>query len=136
MSTVTINYYKKCVIPRTTRNVFILFMSISQEPSTHLSHLFQTQETERTSGMISDTSVPQGHQETDPDAGSSSTITSGGATWTRRESGDEDMEVMSNDSDTTIEIPEVNYQAVGAHGKKLLIQGFVTRVEIDLIDAR
>jgi hypothetical protein len=39
------------------------------------------------------------------------------------------MEVMSSESDTTIEIPEVKYQAVRAHCKKLELQGFVTREE-------
>jgi len=57
--------------------------------------------------MISGTSVPEGHEETDPDARSSSIFTSGGATWTRRVSDDEDLEVLPNDYDTAFEITEV-----------------------------
>jgi len=57
--------------------------------------------------MISDVPVPQGHQETGPDAGSSSIFTSGGACKIREGSDNEDREVMSND--TTIQIPEVKY---------------------------
>jgi hypothetical protein len=86
--------------------------------------------------MILGTSVPQGHGETGPDAGSSSIFKSGGATWKRRESDDEDPEVMSNDSDTTIEIAAVKYQAAGAHCNKLEPLGFVTRVEKDVIQER
>jgi hypothetical protein len=86
----------------------VCLTSISQEPSAHLASLVPFQGTERISGMISDMSVPQGHQQTGPDAESSSVFTSGGAPWTRRGSDDEDHEVMSNDSDTTIEVPEVN----------------------------
>jgi hypothetical protein len=94
---------------------FFCLMSISQEPSAHLSRLLPPQGTERTSGMISGISLPEGHRETGPDAGSSSIITSAGITWTKRGSDDEDMEVMSNGSDTTNEISEVKYQAVEAH---------------------
>jgi hypothetical protein len=115
---------------------FVCLTSISQEQSAYLSRILQIQGTERTSGMISGTSAPQRHQETGPDARSSSNFTSGGATWTRRGSDTNDPEVMTNDSDTTTEIPEVNYQAVGEHCKKLQLQGFVTRVEKDLIEAR
>jgi len=90
-------------------------MSISQEPTEQLASLVPYPGTERTPGIISGSSFPQGHQKTGPDAGSSSIFTSGGANWTRRGSKDEDPEVMSTDSDSTIEIPEVKYQAVGAH---------------------
>jgi hypothetical protein len=107
---------------------FVCLMSISQEASAHLSRLLPTQGTERTARMISGTSVPQGHQDTGPNIGSSCIFKSGGATWTRQGSDEEDLEMMFNDSDTT-EIPEVKYQAVGAHCNKLQIQGFVTRVE-------
>jgi hypothetical protein len=41
---------------------------------------------------------------------------------------------MSNDSDTSIDIPEVTYEAVRAHCKKLELQGFVTCVEENLIE--
>jgi hypothetical protein len=63
--------------------------------------------------MISGILLPQGYKETGPDAGSISIFTNGGASWARRGSDTNDPEVMSNDSDTTIEIPEVKYQAVG-----------------------
>jgi hypothetical protein len=104
-------------------------MSISQDPFHHLASLVPSQETEWTSGMISGISLPQGHQETGTDTGNSSIFTIGDATFTRRRSDDEDLEVMSNNSDSTIEIPEVKYQAVGAHCKKLDIQGCVTGVQ-------
>jgi len=84
--------------------------------------------------MISGSSLPKEHQETGPDTGSSSIFTSGGATCTQRGSDDEDLEVMSNDSDTSIDIPEVTYEAVRAHCKKLELQGFVTCVEENLIE--
>jgi hypothetical protein len=87
------------------------------------------QGTERTSGMISGVSFPQGHQETGPDAGSSSIFTSRSALWSRRGSNNKDLEVMSNGTDTAIKIPEVSYQAVGAHCNKLDIQGCVTGVQ-------
>jgi hypothetical protein len=103
-------------------------MSILQDPFDHLASLVQSQGTERTSGMISGILLPQQHQETGPDAGSSSIFTSGGATCRRRGSDSNDPEVMSNDSDTTTEVPEVKYQAVGAHCKKRDFQGCVTGV--------
>jgi hypothetical protein len=108
---------------------FVFLMSISQDPFDHLASFVQSQGTNQISGNISGISLPQGHQETGPDAGSSSSFTSGDAPWTRRGSEDEDLEVMSNNSDTTIEVPEVKYQAVGAHCKKLDIQGCVTGVQ-------
>jgi hypothetical protein len=119
-----------------TQNVFSLFMSILQDPFENLASLVPSQGTERTSGMISGISLPQRQQETGPDTGSSSIFTSGGANWTQRGSDDEDLFVKSNDSDTTIEIPEVKYQAVGEHCKKRQLQGFVTCEQKDLIEAR
>jgi len=102
-------------------------MSISQEPSAHLPRFVPSQGTERNSGTISGISLPQGHQETGPIAGSSRIFTSGNAPWTERGSDNKDSEVMSND--TTIQRLEVKYQAVGAHCKKLDIQGCVTGVQ-------
>jgi hypothetical protein len=104
-------------------------MSISQEPSAHLASLVPSQGTERTSGMISGISLPQGQQETGPDAESSSKFMSGEALWKRRRRDTNDPEVMSNGSDSTIEIPEVKYQVVGAHCKKLDTQGCVKVVQ-------
>jgi hypothetical protein len=67
--------------------------------------------------MISGISFPQGHQETGPIAGRSRIFTIVSALWTRRGGDNEDREVMSND--TTIQISEVKYQAVGGHCNKL-----------------
>jgi hypothetical protein len=43
---------------------------------------------------------------------------------------------MYNDTDTTTEVPEVKYQAVGAHCKKLDIQGCVTGVQKERTEGR
>jgi len=106
---------------------FVCLMSISQDPSQQLSRLVPSQGTERTSEISSDISVPQGHQETGPIAGRNRIFSSENAPWTPRGRDNEDREVMSND--TRIIIPEVKYQAVGAHCKKLDIQGCVTGVQ-------